>query len=137
MDKPFYSDSLAKLFLRLSVGGLLLFHGIHKVRHGIDGIEGMLTNAGLSTSLAYGVYLGEVVAPILILLGFMTRPMALFAAFTMLASIYLGFGSDAFGLNEYGGLNVELNLLYFAGAMALFFAGGGRFSVTGGEGRWN
>ncbi len=137
MDKPLYSDSLAKLFLRLAVGGLMLLHGIDKIRNGLGGIESMLADAGLPTVLAWGVFLGEVIAPVLILLGFLTRPFALILAITMLMSIYLAYGTHAFGLNQYGGLEIELNLLYFAGAMALFFSGGGRFSVTNGEGKWN
>ena len=137
MDKPLYSDSLAKLFLRIAVGGLMLLHGIHKIRYGVGSIEGMLADSGLPTAMAYGVYLGEVVAPIMILLGFLTRLGGLVLAFTMLMSIYLGFGAGFWELDQFGGSVIEVNLLYFAGGMALFFSGGGRFGVTHGEGKWS
>lgn len=35
-------DDAGKLLLRLAVGGLMLFHGIHKLIDGVDGISGML-----------------------------------------------------------------------------------------------
>ena len=137
MEKPFYSESLAKLILRIAVGGLMLPHGIHKIRNGLGWIEGQLVGAGLPEGLAYGVYLGEVVAPILILLGFLTRPCALILAGTMVMAIYLAHRTEIFAVNANGGLETELPLMYLAGALALFFFGGGRFSVSGGEGKWN
>jgi putative oxidoreductase len=35
-----------KFLLRLAVGGLMLFHGLHKLFAGIDGISGMLIAKG-------------------------------------------------------------------------------------------
>ncbi|MEZ5976382.1 MAG: DoxX family protein [Planctomycetota bacterium] len=121
----------------MAVGGLMLPHGIAKIRHGIQAIRDMLLQSGLPESMAPLVFVGEVVAPILILLGFLTRPMALILAITMLFSIYLAYGTELFGLNQYGGLVTEVNFLFLAGSLALFFGGGGRYAVGGGEGRWN
>jgi putative oxidoreductase len=61
-------DDVGKLLLRLAVGGLMLFHGLHKLFEG-DGISGMLVAKGLPGFIAYGVLIGEVVAPCLIILG--------------------------------------------------------------------
>ena len=36
------NPDLAKLLLRLCVGGLMLFHGIFKITHGADVYVGML-----------------------------------------------------------------------------------------------
>ena len=58
MTKPLQNDDLAKLLMRLAVGGLMLFHGVHKVANGIGGIEGMLSGKGLPEELAWGVHLG-------------------------------------------------------------------------------
>lgn len=137
MNKPLQNPDLALLLLRCAVGGLMLLHGIAKIRHGVGGIEDMLTDKGLPAGMAWGTYLGGVVAPILLLLGFMTRPAGLFIALTMLMSIWLAFGLDGFSLGEHGGLAIELNLLYLVGGLALFFMGGGRFSVGRGEGKWS
>ena len=52
------TDDLGKLVLRVSVGVLILLHGIFKLQNGVDGIAGMLGNNGLPAFLAYGVYIG-------------------------------------------------------------------------------
>ncbi len=66
-------EDLGKLILRISIGGLLLFHGIFKITHGIGFLHGLLEAKGWPTFLAYGAYVGEVVAPILVILGVLTR----------------------------------------------------------------
>ncbi len=43
---------LGKLIVRLTLGGLLLFHGIAKLLNGIGFIEGQLASHGLPTILA-------------------------------------------------------------------------------------
>jgi len=131
------NTDLGLLILRLAVGGLMLPHGIHKLIHGIDGIIGMTTAKGLPEAFAYGVYAGEVLAPILIIIGLWTRPAALLEAFTMVVAIYLAFGWGGFALNQHGGITVELNLLYLLGAVTLFFTGSGAFSVRRGRGAWD
>jgi len=78
-----------KLVLRIAVGGLMLFHGVSKLIHGIDGIKTMITDRGLPEAMAYGVYVGEVVAPILIIIGLLTRPAAVILAFNMIVAIAL------------------------------------------------
>ena len=39
-------EDFGKFLLRLAVGGLMLFHGLHKLFAGIDGISGMLIAKG-------------------------------------------------------------------------------------------
>lgn len=39
-------DDLGKLLLRLAVGGLMLFHGLHKLFGGVGFISGMLVEKG-------------------------------------------------------------------------------------------
>lgn len=39
-------EDFGKLLLRFAVGGLMLFHGLHKLFAGIDGISGMLIAKG-------------------------------------------------------------------------------------------
>ncbi len=52
-------EDFGKFLLRLAVGGLMLFHGLHKLFAGIDGISGMLIAKGLPGFIAYGVLVGE------------------------------------------------------------------------------
>ena len=51
--------------LRVMLGGMLLYHGIHRITHGIAPIKKMFVMYHLPEMLAYGVYVGEVLAPIL------------------------------------------------------------------------
>lgn len=132
MAKELNSD-LGKLLLRVSIGGLMVFHGISKLYHGHDFIKGMLTSKNLPEYLWLGVPLGEVFAPICILLGVFTRISSLLVVFTMLMTFYLVHGMEGFSLSQTGGLKVELNLFYLLTSLALFFLGSGKYSVYKGN----
>lgn len=54
------------LFIRLGLGVCLLMHGIFKLTHGIDGVKSMLAARGIPDLVAYGAYVGEVLAPAMI-----------------------------------------------------------------------
>ncbi|QYN51817.1 DoxX family protein [Apibacter sp. ESL0404] len=127
------NSDLGKLLLRVSIGGLMVFHGISKLYHGHDFIKGMLTSKNLPEYLWLGVPLGEVFAPICILLGIFTRISSLLVAFTMLMTFYLVHGMEGFSLSQTGGLKVELNLFYLLTSLALFFLGSGKYSVYKGN----
>jgi putative oxidoreductase len=132
-----HSDDIGKLLLRLSIGGLMLFHGIAKLRGGVGPIEGLLQSKGMPGFLAYGTYIGEVVAPILILIGLWTRPAALILCFLMVMAIGLVHPAQVMTVDRTGAWGIELNMLYFLGALALFFTGAGKYSVTRGQGPLN
>ena len=125
----FYSPDIAKLLLRVSVGGLMLFHGIHKVIYGVSGVKSMLHSAGLAEFLAYGVYVGEVVMPIFIILGLYARVASLVLAFNMLVAIFLAYGFS-FSLSKYGGLAMESPLIFFIMSLVIFLLGSGRYGVN-------
>lgn len=130
VNKLFSHDDLGKLLLRLVVGGLMLFHGLHKLFDGVDGISGMLVAKGLPGFIAYGVLIGEVVAPCLIILGILTRPAALMLAFTMvIAWLMVGTGKT-FALDAVGAWAIESLVYFFVGALAVAFMGAGRYSVA-------
>jgi putative oxidoreductase len=118
------------LLLRFGVGTLLLFHGIYKATHGVAWLAGPLGKAGLPASLAYGVYIGEIVAPALLILGLWTRVAALIIAFNMSMAIYLARRADVPKINPAGGgWAIELELLFLIGALTLALAGGGRYGL--------
>ena len=104
-------------------------HGIHKVIHGVGDIQAVLRFQGLPGVLSYGVYVGELVAPALIILGAFTRPAAGVLAFTMMASMYLKYSSQFNQLTALGGWGAELPALYLFAAVAIVLLGPGRFSV--------
>ncbi|MES2791775.1 MAG: DoxX family protein [Planctomycetota bacterium] len=135
-DNKAWAEDTGKLLLRVAVGGLMLFHGIFKLQHGIAWMNGMLTAKGLPTFLAYGAYVGEVVAPILILIGLLTRPSAVAVAGTMIMAVYLAMSDQIFKLTPVGGWALELNAFYFLGALAVMLLGPGKYSVSRGRSWW-
>lgn len=121
---------LGILVLRLSIGGLMLMHGVAKLIHGAGGIEQMLEASGLPPFIAYGVYVGEIIAPLLIILGLATRGAAAVFAFNMIVAVAMAHAGDILSLSATGGWMIELQALYFFGALALIFTGGGNYAVS-------
>lgn len=115
----FYQPRLGALVLRVSLSLMLLLHGYSKLMHGAGAIEGMLAKAGLPAFLAYGVYIGEVVAPLLLLAGPFIVPAALVVAFNMLVAIYLAHTSQFFTLSKSGGWALELQAFFFVSALVI------------------
>ncbi|RXK13227.1 GntR family transcriptional regulator [Halarcobacter mediterraneus] len=123
-------EDIGKLILRLNLGFLMLFHGYKKYVNGIEGIKGLVTKAGLPEFLAYGVYLGEIAIPILLIIGLYTRISSLIYALTMFFAIYLAHSSHIFAINERSGaLAIETPLLFLLGAVTLMFIGSGRIAL--------
>lgn len=132
-----HHDDGGKLLLRVAVGVLMLLHGVFKLSNGIGGITGMVQGAGLPAVLAYGVYVGEVLAPLLMIIGLWTRPAALVVAVNMVVAIALAHGAQLLSLTQQGGWALELQGLYLFGALAVALLGAGRYSVGGLHGRFN
>lgn len=120
--------NIGLLILRITLGGLMLFHGVAKALGGIKFVEYTLVEKGIPDFIAYGVFLGEIVAPICIILGFLARPAALVYAFTMLVAICLVHGHEICTITATGGLAIELPLLYLLGGVVLFFTGAGKYA---------
>ena len=131
-------EDWGKLVLRLTIGGLLLFHGISKVSSGVAWMAGPLSAVGLPAFIAYGAYVGEIVAPILAIIGKFTRIAGLVIAFDLLMAIVLVLRDQAFSIKEQGGgLAIELELLFLLGGIAIFLLGSGRYALSKGQGRWD
>lgn len=129
-------DDLGKLVLRLSVGGMLLTHGISKIQtfeSTLAWIQGVVAALGLPAFLAYGVFLGEVIAPALLILGILPRLSSLAIMATMVVAVLshtTGENAPAlFSLGGYGGWNFELQGLYLFGALAIFIMGSGKIAL--------
>jgi len=126
----FKSDDTGKLVLRLALGILILLHGVAKITKGVDGIGGMLASHGLPAFLAYGVYVGEILAPALLIVGLFTRPAAVIVAINMLVAIWLVHRKDLGAINGQGGWALELQGMFLFAAISLAFTGGGRFGLS-------
>lgn len=120
----------AKLILRITLGVLVLLHGIAKLRGGVSGIEGMLAAHGLPGFLAYGVLLGEVLGPLMLIAGFYSRIGALLIAVNMLFAFALAHMGQLGALNAQGGWALELQGMFLATAIALALLGPGRFGIN-------
>ncbi|MCX5591471.1 DoxX family protein [Alcaligenes endophyticus] len=129
-------EDLGRLLLRLTVGILLLLHGIAKIRFGISGIEKMVVAQGLPSMLAWGVYVGEVVAPLLLILGTYARLGGLLAAVNMVAALILAHWNQFGSFSAQGTWALELPMLFLVGAISCALLGPGRYSI-GAAGRWN
>ena len=132
MNIPFKSDALGKLFLRLTLGLLMLFHGISKLMNPVRTVEsmgGLLTAAGLPTYLAYGVFIGEVLAPLLIVLGIYSRIGGLIVVINMVFAVLLAHSAQLLTLTKNGGWALELQGFYLLTGLALFFLGSGKIAA--------
>jgi putative oxidoreductase len=102
----------------------MLFHGVSKLIHGISFL---VENMG---AFGYAVYIGEVLAPIAILLGFRTRIAAVLLAITCVVAVATAHSQEVFTISDHGGYALELLMLYLFGALALFFTGAGKYAVS-------
>jgi len=123
-------DDLGRLVLRVALGALIVLHGISKLRNGLGPIEEMVTAHGMPSFVAYGVLVGEVVAPLMLLLGFYARIGGLLIAINMLFAIGLAHMSMLTQLNSEGGWALELQGMYLATALAITLLGPGRYAIN-------
>ena len=131
------AENLGKLVLRVSLGVLFLLHGLAKVFGGPAFITGLVAKAGLPPALGYLVYVGEVIAPLLVIVGLWTRAAAAVIAINMVVAVVLAHTNEFFTLSKSGGWALELQGLFFFAAVAVTLLGAGRLSVGGVGGRWN
>ncbi|GIZ50631.1 DoxX family protein [Noviherbaspirillum aridicola] len=131
------SEDMGKLLLRATLAILILFHGVAKIFNGVGGIMGMVGKLGLPAEFGYLVYVGEVLAPLLVLIGIMTRPAALIIAVNMVFAVVLAHMGDLFSVTKTGGWALELQAMFLVAALAVALLGAGRYSAGGSGGRWN
>ena len=124
------TSDLGKFLLRLTLGTLLLLHGVDKITTGAVSILGLMSKIGLPPVLGYLVYVGEVLAPLLLIMGLWTRPAALVVAINMVVAVLLVHTAQLGELTKNGGWALELQGFYFFTAVAIAFLGAGGFSVS-------
>jgi putative oxidoreductase len=131
MINLFKNDAAGKLVIRLTVGTLMLFHGVGKLLNpgSLDFIGSKLAGFGLPEIIAWGAYVGEVIAPLMIILGVMSRLGAGLIVINMLFAIGLMHMGDIFALTEHGGWRLELQGFYLFGALVIMLLGSGRYAV--------
>lgn len=131
------AEDAGKLVLRLAIGILILLHGIAKLRHGLGDVATSLARFHIPAALGYLVYVGEVLAPLLMIVGLWTRPAALLVVATMAVALVLGHTHEIFALTNHGGLLLKVQWMFLLGAIAVALLGAGRLGLGGEKGRWN
>ena len=123
-------EDFGKLVLRLTLGILVLLHGVFKLKHGVSFLEPMVQGIGLPPWAAYGVYLGEVIAPIMLILGLYSRVGAFIIFINMIFAVVLMHRPDVLSLGKQGGYALELQAMYLFTAFALILIHPGRYAIT-------
>lgn len=124
------NQNIGLLITRISIGFPMLLYGIGKLFNGISFIQGILVDKGLPAFFGYGVYVGEIIAPLLILAGYRTRLASIVFAVNCITAMLLVQSVDIFSLNDNGGWKVELLGIYALVAVGLFFTGGGKLTLS-------
>lgn len=128
--KAVTADDIGKLILRLALGLLILLHGLGKLMGEVEYIGRMLQDIGLPAYVTYGVYVGEIVAPILLIAGWYARVGALLIAVNMVFAVVLAHKDELLRLSSSGGWALELQGLFLFTALALIFTGPGRIGIN-------
>ena len=123
-------EEIGKLLLRLGVGILMLFHGYSKLMNpgSLDWIGGTLAGNGLPSVLAYGVYVGEVLAPLMIIVGLYARLGGWLVVVNMLFAIGLAHSGELLSVGDHGGWALELQGFYLLGGLIVALLGSGKFA---------
>lgn len=122
------NDDLAKLLLRVTIAVLMLFHGYAKVVSGVDGMMGMLEANGIPGFVAYGVYLGEVLAPLMLIFGIRVKMAAILIIGTMVFILAVPYADKVFTLTKNGAWAIELHIFYIMTSISIFFLGARKYS---------
>ena len=117
------ATDLASFILRLSLGLLMLIHGIPKMMKLMDGnMEfGDPIGIGVPASLTLTVF-AEVICSILIIIGLWTRLALIPLIITMVVAAFIVHSADSLGVKE-------PSLMYLFGYITLFLLGSGKYAV--------
>ncbi|WP_417197459.1 DoxX family protein [Bizionia sp.] len=121
---------LGLLILRVSIAFTMLIYGSTKLIYGNEFIENLLEQFGLPVLIANGVFVGEIVAPILILIGYRTKLAGLVFFINCLVAILMVQLPNLFKLNETGGWAIGLIFIYMMFGVAMFFTGAGKYALS-------
>jgi putative oxidoreductase len=126
-----FLEEVGKLFLRLTVGILMLFHGTAKILNPgvVDAMGSQFASSGWPAFVAYGIYVGEVLAPLMIIFGVFSRIGGLLVAINMVFAILMAHTAQLLTLSASGGWALELQGFYVLCGIAIFLLGSGTKAV--------
>jgi putative oxidoreductase len=132
------SQDVSLLILRVTVGGVILVHGLQKLfgwfgGHGVSGtIEAFHTYFGFPAIVTVLVIIVESFGMLSLILGFLSRVMAAALGVVMLGAIYFVTGRWGFFMNWYSeqrGEGFEFHILVIGMVLILVLKGGGKWSM--------
>jgi putative oxidoreductase len=74
----------------------------------------------------------------MVIMGYRIRIASSLIVINMIMAIYLAHRNQIFSIKEAGGgWAIELDAIILLGALAMFFLGGGKFCIKGGNSYWD
>jgi len=134
-------DSFGPTFLRLTLGGVILIHGLQKTTnlfggHGFAETVKMFTESmKIPYALALAAIITESAGAVCLIIGFLTRIWALGMVILMAVAIYKVHLPNGFFMNWMGnqkGEGIEYHILAIGMGLALMALGGGSASLDAG-----
>lgn len=111
------------LLLRISFSAFMLTHGIPKLLEVLQGDFSFGDPIGIGAAATKILaVVGEVIAPLLLIIGYKTRLAAVAAAITMYVAAFVVHAADPFGTKE-------LALMYAAAFTVIALTGAGKYSA--------
>jgi putative oxidoreductase len=121
MKKNF--NDLALLILRVGFGGFMLTHGIPKINYLFESPIKFANPIGIGDTASLVLTLiGEVVAPIFIIIGYKTKWATIPSAITMAVAAFVIHAKDDLGTKEHA-------LLFLIAFIVISLTGAGKYSV--------
>ncbi len=125
-------NDVAKLILRLSLGILLLLHGMAKIQSPeiVLAMGAALADVYLPAETAWLTLLGEVLGPVLLIIGVLTRFAGIVIAIQMFIVILIGYADTMATFLPDGGYALELQAMYLFAGLTVAFLGSGSYAMV-------
>ncbi|HUJ18952.1 MAG TPA: DoxX family protein [Nitrospirota bacterium] len=126
------NDDVSMLILRVLLGIVFIPHGMQKLL-GFSGVMQMFTTQlGIPTLFAFLAIMTEILGPVGLITGLLTRVAALAIGVEMAVAVYMIHWQNGFFMNWFGnqkGEGFEYHILVIAIALVLMIGGGGKWSI--------
>lgn len=122
------NHDIAMLLIRLGLGVSIFMHGLNKIFNGLSFVRSVVLKLGLPEFVSYGVYLSEIIAPIMLMIGFYSR----LGAFVIIcSSIFIIYATypNPLALTSHGGFSAEILYLYIFSSFCIVFNGSGKYAL--------
>jgi putative oxidoreductase len=126
------TDDAAMLVLRILLGIVFVPHGMQKIMGYSATMESFTSHLGIPAILAFFAIMAEVLGPIGLISGFLTRVAAFAISVNMVVCVYLMHWQNGFFMNWFGnqkGEGYEFHILVITIGLALMIRGGGKWSL--------